>query len=239
MIRQRTNEWYEARKGIFTASRFGDIMSNPADKSADISKTAMKYINKKAWEWHSKHKKTEPTTSGKSSMEQLSELLQSYKKFHVSDIQEEARAWGRDHEDAALELFTQRTKIPIQEGGLIFYQHNENIAATPDAFIYENNQLKATIQVKCPFNSKYHLKYMQKVKDALSLKKTKKDYYWQMVSEMWISSVKESWFVSYDPRMPDSEQLHRAKIKLIEEDMQLLLQRLQRAISIRNQKIGL
>lgn len=43
MIKQRTNEWYRARTGKFTASNFAKLMAKPAEKSALWSKSALNW----------------------------------------------------------------------------------------------------------------------------------------------------------------------------------------------------
>ena len=50
MITQRTPEWYEIRKGKFTASNFYQLLARSADKCSSISKSALNCIEKAAAE---------------------------------------------------------------------------------------------------------------------------------------------------------------------------------------------
>ena len=47
---QRTEEWHEQRMGKFTASRFGDLMTNSRKKDEVLGATAVSYIYEKAAE---------------------------------------------------------------------------------------------------------------------------------------------------------------------------------------------
>ncbi len=47
---QRSEEWYAQRLGKFTASRFGDLMTNGRKKDEVLGATAVSYIYEKAAE---------------------------------------------------------------------------------------------------------------------------------------------------------------------------------------------
>ena len=44
LLEQRTDEWFNQRLGKFTASRFGELMTNSRKKGVELSATAMSYI---------------------------------------------------------------------------------------------------------------------------------------------------------------------------------------------------
>jgi hypothetical protein len=47
---QRTDEWHKQRMGKFTASRFGELMTNGRKKDEVLGQTAISYIYEKAAE---------------------------------------------------------------------------------------------------------------------------------------------------------------------------------------------
>ena len=50
LLEQRTDEWFNQRLGKFTASRFGDLMTNSRKKDEVLGATAVSYIYEKAAE---------------------------------------------------------------------------------------------------------------------------------------------------------------------------------------------
>ncbi len=218
LIEPHSDRWYQARSGKFTASCFGLIMTRPPrGVVAPLSRTAEKYIRRKAME----------LKYGRA-IEDDKDYLQSVQ-------------WGYKYEEEALSVFRQRTELSVCEGGLAFHPKWPDVGATPDALIRDepHGRLKATVQVKCPFKTHNHLKYREKVYDGPSLKRIKKEYYWQVLGEMWVFGLEEAYFISYDPRLPAGEDLHVVHILPDEGDLLDLATALLRAIQWRDQWAGL
>lgn len=128
-----TDEWKEARRGLVTASRFGDVMTEPRSKAAkdagQMSDTARGY---------------------------LMELV-------ASEITGEDKVGGRsaamdrgvDKEADAIDAYAAQRFITVAEGRLLL-RPMERIAATPDGFVEEDDEGHGIIEVKCP-ESKRHL----------------------------------------------------------------------------------
>ncbi len=93
LIKQNTPPWYEARAGKFTASCFDLIMTSPADKHRLLSRTAEKYIRRKARE------------------------LKYGKPVH-EDKDFAAVRWGQKYEEKALTVFQKRIKYKVKCGFL-------------------------------------------------------------------------------------------------------------------------
>lgn len=238
MIQQRTPEWYKAREGRFTASEFGDIMTNPADKSAAISKTAMKCISRAASEWKGKYF-SPPEPDLKQLFPKLGRWMDGFKgEMIFSDEKLPIPVqWGIDHEAAALRLFRKTTNWNIMDGGFLVHNTMDDIGATPDAVVLEDEECIATVQVKCPYNRSIHRKYLEKIVDAESLKKVNRKYYWQVQGEMWVFDVRQAWFVSFDPRARIENQMHYVKILRNDADLEVLKERLLTAMKIRDEKV--
>lgn len=227
MIQQRTPEWYEERAGRFTASTFGDIMTNPADKTQKVSKTALKIIKNAA---------LESKIKSNSNKEELPIKLARLNSFFSDDIYWKPKPiqWGIEYEDAALKLLRETTKWDIRNGSFFVHDKWNEIGATPDALVVMDEECAATIQIKCPYSQSIHQKYRSKITDGASLKKVARKYYWQVLGEMWVMDVPEAWFVSYDPRACPDQQLHIVNVLLSNEDLALLENRLINAIQLRD-----
>lgn len=191
IIRQRTGEWYKARIGKFTASKFATLMARPSDRSLPWSKTALKYIQELALQIH------------------LNEYIES--------PDNNATRWGMRNEGKALDEFSMATGFKLEESGFMLHPGFPEAGATPDAFVIEKRESAKPVlaQVKCPYNQKYHHYYSEKIKDASTLKKFRSGYHWQIQGEIWVTNATHSYFVSFDPRLTGKPRLHYA---LIERD---------------------
>jgi exodeoxyribonuclease (lambda-induced) len=194
----RSNEWYQARIGKITASFMYLLMAKPADGSSGWSKSALNYINDLALQLHLKEYFVHPDC--------------------------DATRWGINNEAEALSEFIKQTGFSQKSSGFILHPLNKEVGATPDACIIEEARSKEIIiaQIKCPYNSDYHLKYRFKITDNHSLRKCKSEYFWQIQTELWVTSAKYCYFISYDPRLLKSERLHFAEILRDEEAIEQL-----------------
>ena len=209
MIKQRTKEWYSSRIGKFTASGFSNLMARPRDKSATWSKSALNYIEKAA--------------------------AQIYHNDYYIRPDSDATRWGMDHEAQAIREFNEHLSGDISETGFLEHPEIKDIGATPDAFVVNDAGEKAIVQVKCPYNQENHRKYLEKISDGNSLKKSKSQYYWQIQGEIWVTGVDFGYFVSFDPRIHGSERLHFVKIDRDEEAINYLRLTVLKSIAKRNE----
>ncbi len=145
IIRQRTDEWYTARLGKFTASNFCALMAKPADKSATWSKSAINYIQDLA--------------------------LQLFLNEYTWRQDNDATRWGMRNEEKALQEFSNASGFRIKDPGFLIHPGFPEVGATPDAFVIEDNQSESLIlaQVKCPYGQKNHLHYAKIERDQLAI----------------------------------------------------------------------
>ncbi len=211
MILQRTSEWYAARLGKFTASKFSYLMAKPANKSSKWSKSALNYIEKKATELY-------------------------YKKHHERPDNDATR-WGHRNESAALLKFSENTGYQTIEAGFVLHKNLLDVGATPDAYVFENgnNENPKTIQVKCPYNPKIHADYFNRMHSCWDLKRIKSGYYLQMQGEIWVTEAEYSFFASFDPRATEECCMRYFKVLRDDKTIDMLENRLKESIELRNE----
>ncbi len=112
-----------------------------------------------------------------------------------------AMEWGNAHENEARELFGFGTNEQTEE--LTFcYRDDMRCGASPD-LIVENLGIG---EIKCPFNSSYHLKFL------LDNSEIKPEYVAQMQFQMWVLDAELCYYIDYDPRM-ESMQMKSIEIR--------------------------
>lgn len=210
IIKQRTEEWFNARLGKFTASNFCALMANPAYGSASFSRQALTYIEGLAYQL----------------------FLNKYTLRPDND----ATRWGMRKEAEALQEFGRTGGFEIHESGFIIHPRYPDVGATPDAIVIEKDHPGKLIlaQVKCPFGQKNHLQYAKKISDAGSLKKYRSAIHWQIQGEIWVTGASHSYFVSYDPRLWGQHRLHFAMIERDQQAIDQLENIIPQAIELRN-----
>jgi hypothetical protein len=129
--------------------------------------------------------------------------------------------WGIEYEQQALDL------IGLQKNDDVYFDDYVNLCGTPDALGAE---------IKCP-KSHTHCEYMR-MKTAEDLKAVEPIYYWQIMSYMHLTGLKEWLFVSYDPRMLDvNNKIFKLVIDYNKKEIEFLLTRLEEAFKIlKNEK---
>src|SRR5512133_2171939 len=210
IIKQRTEEWFNARLGKFTASNFCVLMANPANGSASLSKQALTYIEGLAYQ-----------------------IFQN--KFTLRPDNDATR-WGMKMEAEALQEFGKATGFEIHESGFMTHPVYPDAGATPDAIVIEKDKPGKLIlaQVKCPFSQKNHFQYSRKISDARSLKKYRSAIHWQIQGEIWVTGASHSYFVSFDPRLWGHHRLHFAMIERDQQAIDQLESIIPQAIALRN-----
>jgi hypothetical protein len=210
IIKQRTEEWYSARLGKFTASNFCALMAKPAYGSDTFPRQALTYI--------------------------LGLTYQLFINKHSLRPDNDATRWGMRHEADALQEFGRVCGFEIHESGFIIHPRYPDVGATPDAIVIEKDQPDKLIlvQVKCPFSQKNHLQYAKKINDARSLKKYRSAIHWQIQGEIWVTGASHSYFVSFDPRLKGDQRLHFALIERDQKAIDQMESIIPQAIALRN-----
>jgi hypothetical protein len=100
---QRSEEWHAQRLGKFTASRFGDLMTNGRKKDEVLGQTAISYIYEKA-----------------------AELLTGQR----TEIFGKALDWGNEYEPICKAYYSRDYWLTLEE--MPFVEINEYSGASPD-----------------------------------------------------------------------------------------------------------
>ena len=124
---QGSAEWHAARCGFITASRFGDVMTNPRSKKDKVSKTSESYL----CELIAEHLTGEP---------------QGWEGNR-------ATAWGNRYEPDAKTAYLWETGRQIEEVGFIQHQTEHLVGGSPDGFVGTDG----IVEVKCPYNPAIHI----------------------------------------------------------------------------------
>jgi hypothetical protein len=127
---QGSDEWFLARMGKPSASRFKDIMTSPqkkADKEAGkLSQTAKSYMNALIAE----------------------KLLMSHREIKAKSLD-----WGKAYEPLAREDYIfDCTDGAVQEVGFVLH-NSRKFGASPDSLVGENGGM----EIKCPENPGIHI----------------------------------------------------------------------------------
>lgn len=147
--------------------------------------------------------------------------------------------WGEEHEpDAAIrfERFTGKTIEYYGKKNPLFIQHHEHpddAGGSPDFFVPEE---EAVGEIKCPYESKYHVEVLRLVKiGKFDLRKYDKEYYGQLQFNICLTNSKYGYFVSYDPRCIDFRlSLVVVRIERDEKYITKLNERLKEAVKLKH-----
>ena len=176
-MEQRTDEWYQARLGKATASKFGDIMT--------LIKTGESAARK-----NYRSQLVAERLTGQPSDNYTSSAMQH----------------GIDNEELARLEYSLMTGNDVQEA---FFETHETLqaGASPDGYVDSDG----LVEIKCP-NTATHI-------ETLKTKKIPKQYYWQIMGQLWITGRKWCDYLSYDPRLPQNAQLILIRVERNEEDI--------------------
>ncbi len=176
-MEQRTDEWYQARLGKATASKFGDIMT--------LIKTGESAARK-----NYRSQLVAERLTGQPSDNYTSSAMQH----------------GIDNEELARLEYSLMTGNDVQEA---FFETHETLqaGASPDGYVDKDG----LVEIKCP-NTATHI-------ETLKTKKIPKQYYWQIMGQLWITDRKWCDYLSYDPRLPQNAQLILIRVERNEEDI--------------------
>jgi hypothetical protein len=128
--------------------------------------------------------------------------------------------WGKEYEPEAKLHFEAATGQKILPATTI---SNGFISGTPDGLLVD-----CGFEIKCPFNSGNHLKnlLMSNEQDLLDLRP---EYYWQILSYMWLTRLNSWKFCSYDPRFKEEKRMLILNVKLHELNLELMKNRVTEA----------
>lgn len=205
MEQQHSNEWYAKRLYKFTSSQIWKLVTEPREKSkaGQLSETAKTYI-----------------------IEKITEECGGY----IPDINNDAVAWGIEQENQAKLWYEKLTGNTISDVG--FCQYSDIYGGSPDSKVFSPEYGNGALEIKCPFVSTHHLKHCL-ITDQEYFKDNHREYYWQCVSHMITLGVDWCDFVSFDPRIDHEIGFFIIRLKRIEEEVNLLLDKIQKAAAFK------
>lgn len=215
-IFENKNDWDEARKGLFTASRISEIMANGRVLMNETELAEWLKSNPKS---KAKYKEDETVLSD-GALTYILEIIQGLEGAPKPIFYNSAMEWGNEQEPNAVIRYCEtygydlhdNDVIYTSEGGTVFFVGDNLLGCTPDLILKDR-----LVQVKCP-DSKTHLRYKLFL-NAENFKEEESGYYWQMQLEMLLSCRNKCDFYSYDPRFTrEKMQVHRIEIESNLED---------------------
>lgn len=171
-------------------------------------------------------------------MEALPEAGRQYiqKKFanrtfegSIAGFRSKATNHGNNNEQPALDTFAKAGGFTLSNTGddQAHLTYGDYVVAHPDALVFKDGALVATVEVKCPFNQEIFADYLN-IKDAQTLKLGSTLYYWQVCCQQLCAGVNSTFFVDFDPRNEDAG-LHFCEINIPIDDIEFMKHRIKLA----------
>lgn len=206
-MEQGTDEWKQARLGKVTASRFADVMTNGREKGT-IGKTALSYLR---------------------------ELIAEELTGQGSDeITAKAIQWGTDNEPAARAMYCYLHSVRVVKVGFVDHPEIPRCGGSPDGLVEGDASGPGLVEIKCPFNTRNHLEYME-------IDTVPDTYQWQVQGLMWLTGRRWCDFVSYDPRLEKAGlSLHCVRVFAdtdMHKDLEIRVKRFVEQLEIKLEKI--
>lgn len=210
MIFEEQQHWQIQRLGKFTASELWKLFQSGRGKGGYFGKGAKTYIREK-----------------------LAEILTGQITRDLTGLN--SIEWGQANEHAAIKAFQEQFQIPeltyFGGGYPAFFEYNQYSGGSPDGLTESH-----VIEVKCPYNSGIHIDNLigAKQSDPLSwFIDNRPEYYTQIQFNMMCCNKNKGCFVSFDPRISDSDkQLAVIEIICNEPFQTEIINRIDRAVSL-------
>ncbi len=230
-------EWYKSRISKITASEVTKLMKERKEPMTEEELAAWKEQNPKS------RATTKTVPFSDASFTYLnSKVMENYlpltsTDIHSKNIIEEyieqhsfsnrATEWGTLMEDSARVRYAEVMGYEVLTVGFVPYDKYPNLAGgSPDGLIREE---KGGIEIKCPFTLEKHLQHLLYEKPE-DLKDNEPDYYWQCCMNMLVTNCDFWDFVSFNPYVSRSKQLKVLRIPRIDEEINLLMERIDLAV---------
>lgn len=130
-------------------------------------------------------------------------------------------SWGNDNEIGAVCEYENQFGVQVDHGLYRYYEFNADIGGTPDGLVGADG----CIEIKCPYDPAVHI-------ETMLSKAVPSDYEWQVLGHLLVTGRQWCDFVSFDPRIPetDKRRLVRIRVERSESRILLLLTRLNLAV---------
>lgn len=197
-VEQRSQEWYDLRKGVFTSSEAHKLLGIKG-----LGQTGETYA-----------------------LEKAIEIVEGFgdDELNTFDINR-----GVELEPYAFDKFNEVKSLDFIKARKVgFIKLNDNVGSSPDGLIGLNEGL----EIKCPRREKFY-----KIV-ALGVDAVDKEYVQQMQHQMWVGNLNKFYFMNYIIEN-GSEKYHILEFDRDEKVIDLLKERTEQAISIRDKYVKL
>lgn len=228
-MEQRTKEWYLARKGKITASEAYVLLSNHKEQMNDDELAAYKAANPKS----KTTTKEVPFSDGTYTYlkKKVAEYYMTDEDFFEDTMAKQPFNRAIDHgnlwESDARDTFARVHNLQVEEVGFLPLVGFKDIAGGSPDGIVENENGRAIIEIKCPWNSEIHQDHCL-FQTGADLQEYNLQYYVQMQFNMLVTSTEFGYFISFDPRLT----MGSLKTLIVERDEEMcktLLKRVEMA----------
>lgn len=198
------NTWQKERLGKFTSSEIHRLLTEPklkADKEAgNLSDGAHTYV-----------------------LEKVAEILTGFPEYQFNS---QATSYGVQLEHRARNFYESLKGEKVEDTSLTLISHPEikRYGGSPDGLVGKDGAL----EIKCPFNTKNHLQHCLITTNEY-FKSHFKEYYWQCMSNLFITGREWIDFVSYDPRVNHDCRFFEYRLFPNMEDFELLEAKVKKA----------
>jgi hypothetical protein len=205
LIEQRSDAWFELRKGKMTSSEIYKIMGGEKTKDG-LSETAKTYL-----------------------LERVSEKLGGAPALsHPVGSRPAALEWGYELEELACNVYQEKRNMVVDKASFMIY--NDYYGGSPDGLVKPDG----IIEIKCPYASANHFKHGLIETDA-DFKKVAPSYYYQCLSNIICANAQWCDFISFDPRVQEDCGLFVYRLNRNEEEVENLKNRVDLAINYMNE----
>lgn len=147
----------------------------------------------------------------------------------VAGFKSKATKHGNNNEQPALDAFAKAGGFALSNTGddQAHLTYGDYVVAHPDALVFKDSVLVATVEVKCPLNQEIFADYLN-IRDAQTLKEKSTLYYWQVCCQQLCAGVNSTFFVDFDPRNEESG-IHFCEINIPLDDIEFMKHRIKLA----------
>ena len=212
------DSWEGKRLGRFTSSEIHKLMTEPRTKAAkeagELSEGAKTYVEQKVAEYITQCR---------------------------NDFSNMATEWGNEHEPEAALLFAQSIGMDVTSMDFVycggdqpeFIPYKSFSGGSPDIIL---PTLDAIAEIKCPFESKNHIKHLLLNSDTIA--EELPEYYCQMQCNMLFAEKSKAYFISYDPRFPEPLNLKVIAIERNDDFLAKVVYKLEAAMAYRSELLN-
>lgn len=180
-IRQGSKAWFYDRLGMFTGSKFPDLMKSGRSKADMFGETAMNYISLVGLERN---------------LSEIGKELYVDELFKANFRQTE---WGNKFEPFARNKYIEETGFAVEETS---FRKSKIIPTMGGSFDGDVVGQKRIIEIKCPYNMLIHYDNVQLHLDGDGMQNHK--YYGQIQCNIFVAEADSCDFISFDPRLKEN-----------------------------------